>query len=569
MKRGLSFLLAVLLVMTLCGCAGKGERTEEQSGLPEATGQPAQEPGPVTIPEPTAEPTPEFTPEPTPEPNRDLDWSKAFREEYLLSEGSVTPEVVAFFSDGEEIGPEIVNVPIADVLAWWAAQETLPRTHYFEQFMPEKLQDLYPILDYAFAHSYSRFCVPTTTFTATDVAGGWKYLPLTYRINNNGISTLTPASFDLGGGKTLQYVTVTLKGMDRQGVMQEYQESLAAAREIVAGIPEGSSEYDKALYLYRWLTENVHYYDGDYYESEWNLLYDTLVKRDTVCAGYAEALYVMYNLAGIECFTVLGAIYMDEEWGAHIWNVAKIEGEYYLFDATWDTGLPPERYQFFGVSENTMQSIYPRTYLGQPEEYCPPCTRDLPLPGEEERAKQAELAPGKVENGVYSQPFSDLQLLVDDSWKVWTRKEIAQGYYGLPYVDQYGVREMFNLNLPFCDLVLEGDGIVQVLLEPSPMRAVNGDICSTAEDYMEALTKSLPGLMQKQGLTDPQTERFQKEICSQRYEAIRVWGTAGPMTICQGMYCIQMDGCFLTIIFAGIGERADEIMLAKLLGEAD
>ena len=177
--------------------------------------------------------------------------------------------------------------------------------------------------------------------------------------------------------------------------------------------------------------------------------------------------------------------------------------------------------------------------------------------------------PGTIENGVYSQAFSDLQLLVDDSWKVWTRQEIAKGFYGLPYVEQYGVREMFNLNLPFCDLVLEGDGLVQVLLEPSPMRAVSGDICSTAEDYMEALTKSLPGLLQEQGLTDPQTERFQKEICSQRYEVIRVWGKAGPMTICQAMYCIQKDGCFLTIVLAGTGERADEPMLAKLLGETD
>ena len=506
-----------------------------------------------------------------PEPDRSLSWSKAFSDN-SLPEGSLTPEEIAFFQADDEGNPRIVNVPKEDVQAWWDAQETLPRTRYFEQYMPEKLQELYPILDYAFAHSYSRFCVPTASFTATDISGGWKYLPLTYRINNNGISTLTPAVFDLGEGKTLQYVTVTLKGMDKQGLMSEYQEALAAAREIVASIPEGSSEYDKAMYLYKWLTDNVSYFtDGvptDYYETEWNLLYDTLVRHDTVCAGYAEALYVMYNLAGIECFTITGALYDGTEWAGHIWNVAKIDGDYYLFDSTWDAALEPADYCFFGVSDASMQAYYPRLLLENTKEYMPECSKDLPLPGGGSGALPEELQPGTVEDGVYSQPFWDLRLALDASWTVYSRDEIGEEHYGRVSAGSLSMEQMFRLGAPYMDLIAENEkATLRIFLERGPVKDMNGERCDTSADYADKIAQGFPEMLEEEGVSAANVQRFQIEFGGRSYECLGVSAETDGMSKTEIFCFTERDGYFLTICVVYVGGGDYEEIHSRVLKE--
>lgn len=69
-----------------------------------------------------------------------------------------------------------------------------------------------------------------------------------------------------------------------------------------------------------------------------------------VCAGYARALELLLNLAGVECYYVTGNTTTDP----HAWNVVKIDGEYYNVDATWDD--PPSednkiRYDYFNLSD--------------------------------------------------------------------------------------------------------------------------------------------------------------------------------------------------------------------------
>ena len=50
-----------------------------------------------------------------------------------------------------------------------------------------------------------------------------------------------------------------------------------------------------------------------------------------VCAGYAFALQYLLMRAGIQSYYVVG--YAGEN---HAWNLAKIDGEWYYVDATWD-----------------------------------------------------------------------------------------------------------------------------------------------------------------------------------------------------------------------------------------
>ena len=533
MKRGIALLLALLMLLSLLSGCGDANRSEAE---PEQT------------PEETSEPGPE------PTPDRSLSWSAAFRDD-SLPEGALSPEEVAFYFTDEDGNSGVKNVLREDIRAWWNGQETLPRTDYYEQFMPEALQELYPVLDYAIANSYSCFCVPTADFTPSDVAVGKKFLQWMYRINGNVISAENCGSFDLGDGRTLQYILVTLRGMNIQGTRSEYQEAIAKAREIVAQIPEGSGDYDKILFLYSWLTENVVYYDVDdpysYYNDDWNLLYDTLVKNRTVCAGYAEALYVMCNLAGVEYFVVMGSLYDGQGWGGHAWNVAKIDGEYYEFDSTWDVGNPPEWYNFFGLSDESLQSVWARLVQEPSEEYRQPCTKDLPIPGAE--AFPEDLEPGSTEGNTYSQPFIDLTLSWDDSWTVYSREEIVERYYG---GTSLSMERTLRMGMPYVDLVLEKNGqLVQIMLEKVPVLTRSGMLCESQKSYMDEIALLLPAELKAIGLSKPEATRFDREIGGRRYAGVSVSGSAGGSGYAQTFLCTERNGIFLTISIVSYSEE--------------
>lgn len=105
---------------------------------------------------------------------------------------------------------------------------------------------------------------------------------------------------------------------------------LETAETILAGMPTGS-DYEKKLYLHDALIKKVTY---TYSKLEEQNGYTTLVEGKGVCAGYAFALQYLLMRAGIQSYYVVG--YAGEN---HAWNLAKIDGEWYYVDATWDDPL--------------------------------------------------------------------------------------------------------------------------------------------------------------------------------------------------------------------------------------
>lgn len=105
---------------------------------------------------------------------------------------------------------------------------------------------------------------------------------------------------------------------------------LETAETILAGMPTGS-DYEKELYLHDALIKKVTY---TYSKLEEQNGYTTLVEGKGVCAEYAFALQYLLMRAGIQSYYVVG--YAGEN---HAWNLAKIDGEWYYVDATWDDPL--------------------------------------------------------------------------------------------------------------------------------------------------------------------------------------------------------------------------------------
>lgn len=166
--------------------------------------------------------------------------------------------------------------------------------------------------------------------------------------------------------KSTSYTTTNRDGVDfvisfslnyrlDDAAVATYQSDLdAALAQLVAQVDPAASGYDKALYVYDWLANNVTYAqdiaDGGVEDSIARTPLGALRDGTAVCSGYASAFKLAMEALGIECDYVF-SMEMD-----HTWNAVNIDGTWYYADATWDDkddGLGSQHFYFL-VSEQTL-----------------------------------------------------------------------------------------------------------------------------------------------------------------------------------------------------------------------
>lgn len=117
-------------------------------------------------------------------------------------------------------------------------------------------------------------------------------------------------------------------------------------------ITSDMSQLEKEYEVYNYVTQNI-----DYDHNENNLevhdVYSAIVKKMTVCDGYAKAMEILLAMVGIESDVVYGMGGSKN----HAWNLVNISGKYYYLDATWDNTADEkntieqrERYSCFNMS---------------------------------------------------------------------------------------------------------------------------------------------------------------------------------------------------------------------------
>lgn len=111
-------------------------------------------------------------------------------------------------------------------------------------------------------------------------------------------------------------------------------------------ITDGMDDYQKEKAIHDYIVLNVEY-DTSYTE---NSAYAALTKGKTVCQGYSLLAYKMLNRAGIETRIVEG-----DAKGLHLWNLIRLDGEWYHLDCTWDDPVPNRdgyiSYRFFNLTD--------------------------------------------------------------------------------------------------------------------------------------------------------------------------------------------------------------------------
>lgn len=137
---------------------------------------------------------------------------------------------------------------------------------------------------------------------------------------------------------------------------QEYEARLAWLLAVTENLISGvtGTEADRAELLHDRLCERAAYDQSEAAEAD-NTAYGALIDGVTRCEGYAQALSLMYRLAGIPCGVVIGEAFDEAEVSRHAWNLAVIEGAPTLIDATWndqeDSGIT---HWYYGLTTDMM-----------------------------------------------------------------------------------------------------------------------------------------------------------------------------------------------------------------------
>lgn len=150
--------------------------------------------------------------------------------------------------------------------------------------------------------------------------------------------------------------------IDKDKLSEMHQQLLDKADEIISMIPDGASDYDKALFVHDYIAKNSEYdhpaaADPDVNPMAFNA-YGCLIEGKCVCAGYARAYSLILKRLGIECCYSWGYPYSGE---SHAWNYVMIDGKYYWVDVTWDDmdaendGGPAVVHTYFMINDDMLR----------------------------------------------------------------------------------------------------------------------------------------------------------------------------------------------------------------------
>ena len=146
------------------------------------------------------------------------------------------------------------------------------------------------------------------------------------------------------------------KGNEKQ-LPDEDLRTLAAARKLVKGLDTskyktGTAASKKAAAIVDALARVTEYKAGNLLPTDGDCARGPLLNGEGDCDGYADTFYLCASLAGLEVRYVSGP--------RHMWNMVRIDKEWYFVDATWcDAGTQSDfRYFMLGRDRASQTHVY-------------------------------------------------------------------------------------------------------------------------------------------------------------------------------------------------------------------
>ena len=111
------------------------------------------------------------------------------------------------------------------------------------------------------------------------------------------------------------------------------------------------SDYENELAIHDYLVSHITYIDNG--GSTFNA-YDAMINGEAVCSGYTESFKTFMDMLGIENYTISGKAGNEQ----HIWNVVKLDDDWYQVDVTWDDPVGSSQeyidHSYFNISDSDM-----------------------------------------------------------------------------------------------------------------------------------------------------------------------------------------------------------------------
>lgn len=150
---------------------------------------------------------------------------------------------------------------------------------------------------------------------------------------------------------------------------KKWQDDLPKLTQYLAA--EADNDFEKVRAIYSWIVSNITY-DHKVIEDDIRRINknigDILRRRKAICMGYAALFKEMARLANLEAVTVDGyskgtaTSVADLSEPDHSWNAVKIEGKWYLLDATWGSSLALGDKAYTAINEDFFLTP-PETFL--------------------------------------------------------------------------------------------------------------------------------------------------------------------------------------------------------------
>ena len=225
-------------------------------------------------------------------------------------------------------------------------------------------------------------------------------------------------------------------------------QALQKAEKIVKTGKLKTTERETVQFFYRYLGKNVSYTTETGEDPCY--LYDALITGKTLCDGYANALSLLCNMAGIPCFEKAYFIEDDEstkeQEAGHTWNCVYLEGKWSNVDATVSEEIKSEDslpfFKGFGYGDELQEHTPDLAALLPEAEALDPFDLILPDVDGEDVAARIEQA---FINGDHEVRVLFLEKPKEDPsgilWEV--AKQLLKssrddvGYYGYAMADKY------------------------------------------------------------------------------------------------------------------------------------
>lgn len=254
-------------------------------------------------------------------------------------------------------------------------------TGYFKEQLDENETYIYNAFMYASENGYSDIFLPEEVFGngSNDRLQELEYVitflscDSPFVAHNYTTNSKLTGNVEQFAGKSYHHIQLETLGEEYKSRREAAYEK---AKSVVASIPQDcNTDKQKAQYLYNYVAENSVYVTDGY--STRNIpIADLLIDGKAICDGYADTVTMLFNMAGIETASANGV--NTETNQGHTVNFAKLDGEYYYFDASADSIVNEKGFRpafYFGMSWEEVSDSF--TFAAEFENRCPKAEKSL------------------------------------------------------------------------------------------------------------------------------------------------------------------------------------------------